>query len=197
MTKYILHGGYTRADNESNRAFYREVLRDVPDGGTVLLVYFASRKDDISAVFTQQIADFKSAANGKNIRYVLATEKDFLSQLGQSDAVYLHGGSTRKLIDKLRTYSDLGQHFEGKTVAGSSAGAYALARYGTSHSEEVVREGLGLVPLRVVCHFESADLPPSPASIALLKNIAADLEMVYLRDFEWKVFIEQVATAKI
>jgi len=76
---------------------------------------------------------------------------------------------------------------EGKTVAGSSAGAYALARFGASHDEAEVREGLGLVPIRIVCHYESTELPPNAESVSLLKNTAPELELVFLKDFEWKV----------
>ena len=75
-------------------------------------------------------------------------------------------------------------------MAGSSAGAYALAKFGTSHSEEVVREGLGLVPVRRVCYWESPDLPPSATSVALLKDTAPNLELVFLKDFEWRIFNE-------
>jgi len=188
MTKYILHGGFTRRDNELNRAFYTEFARDIPDGATVLLVYFASREDDNSAKFKEDTENIQKHAEGKKFTFLMATEKDLLEQITQAAAVLFHGGSTSKLLRILRTYPDLKPLLESKTVVGSSAGAYALARYGSSHSEEVVREGLGFVPLRVVCHYESPELPPSMASVEALKNTAPELELVYLKDFEWKVF---------
>lgn len=188
MTKFILHGGFTRKDNELNHAFHEEFVRDIPDGGTVLHVYFASRSNDTSEVFEEHRKNIAARANDKNLDFLFAAKEDFLDQISQSDAIQLHGGSTNKLLAVLRTYPDLKPLVENKTVAGSSAGAYALARFGASHSEETVREGLGLVPLRVVCHYESPDLPPKAASVSALKNTAQDLELVLLKDFEWKVF---------
>lgn len=103
--------------------------------------------------------------------------------------MYFHGGSTNKLLETLRTYPDLKPLLEGKTIAGSSAGAYAIAQFGASHSEDAVREGLGLAPLRVICHDESAELPPAPGAVALLKETSKNLELVSLKDCEWKVVI--------
>ena len=96
--------------------------------------------------------------------------------------------SSCQLLRLLREFPSLEQYIQGKTVAGSSAGAYAIAKYGASHSEDAMREGLGLAPLRVVCHYESSELPPAPGAVALLQNTATELELVLLRDFEWKVF---------
>ncbi len=188
MTKYILHGGFTRKDNDSNRAFYKELVRDVPDGSTVLLVYFASREQDNSEKFKEHVESIKNQSGEKNFNFLMATRDNFLDQIKQSSALYFSGGSTNKLIDVLRTYPDLKPLVEGKTVAGTSAGAYALARFGPSHDEEKVREGLGLVPVRVICHYESPDLPPNEKAVSLLQETAPELELVPLRDFEWRMF---------
>ncbi|MCX6786647.1 MAG: Type 1 glutamine amidotransferase-like domain-containing protein [Candidatus Kaiserbacteria bacterium] len=187
--KFILHGGYTRRDNESNCAFYDEFVRDISDGGMALLVYFATRDEShILESFDDLSAKFKAHAGEKNINFILATKEDFIAQFKKADAVFINGGSTSKLLNVLRTYPDLKPLIGEKTIAGSSAGAYAIAHLGASHSEEVVREGLGLAPLRVVCHYESPELPPSDASVSLLKNTSQDLELVLLKDCEWKVF---------
>ncbi|HEX7651566.1 MAG TPA: Type 1 glutamine amidotransferase-like domain-containing protein [Candidatus Paceibacterota bacterium] len=188
MTKFLLHGGFTRRENELNRSFYEEFARDIPDGGTILLVYFASRSDDTADVFAEQSKWIREQSHGKTFHFVHATKEGFLEQLKQADAVYFHGGSTNKLLAVLRTYPDFAPLVQGKSVAGSSAGAYALAMYGTSHSEAAMREGLGLVPLRVICHYGSPDLPPSDAAVEILKHTAEDLELVTLRDCEWKMF---------
>lgn len=187
MTKYILHGGFARKENELNRTFFEEFARDIPDGGTILQVYFASRTDDTSEAFRVHAAKITEQSHGKSFNFVLATKEDFLDQIKQSNAIYLHGGSTNKLMNVLRTYPNLKPLMEGKTVAGSSAGAYALAKFGPSHSEDVVREGLGLVPVRVVCHYESPELPPAMGAVSILKDTAQDLELMFLKDCEWKV----------
>ncbi|OGC84868.1 hypothetical protein A3F55_00080 [Candidatus Adlerbacteria bacterium RIFCSPHIGHO2_12_FULL_53_18] len=188
MTKYILHGGFTRQDNESSRAFYKEFVRDVPEGSNILLVYLASREEDNSKKFEENVESIKRESEGKSFNFLMATQENFLSEIEKSKAVCFYGGSTNKLIKILRTYPDLQPLLEGKTIAGSSAGAYALARFGPSHDEEQIREGLGLVPVRVVCHYESSELPPNEKAVSILEDTAPELELVFLKDCEWKVF---------
>jgi peptidase E len=191
MTKYILHGGYTSTDNELNRTFYEEISRDVPDGGTILLCYFASKDEDDSHRFKEDADRIKAHAHNKNLDFRMANEAEFIEQLRQADALYIRGGSTPKLMGKLRAYDALTKILDGKTIAGSSAGAYAIGRYSAFHDDESggkVREGLGLLPLRVVCHYESLRLPPNPDALAMLKDTATELDLVILRDCEWKVF---------
>ena len=190
MTKYILHGGFTRIDNELNRNFWAEIIRDVPEGGSVLLVFFAA-EDNISERASATIESIKTQTGDKKLNLAIATEKDFIEQLKQADAVYLHGGITPRLLRALEKYPDLEKYLNGKTVAGSSAGAYAIGRYSPFHDDESggeVRKGLGLLPHRVVCHYESPDMPPNPKAFSSLKNIAPELELVLLKDCEWKVF---------
>jgi len=192
MTKYILHGGFTSTDNELNRTFYGEVTRDVPDGGKILLCYFASVDEDNTRRFNEDSEKIKQQSNGKVFNFLLADEKNFIEQLKRSDALYLRGGSTPKLCGVLNKYDDFKEILEGKTVAGSSAGAYVIGKYSAFHDDASggkVREGLGLLPLRVVCHYESIDLPPNPEALELLMNTEPELEAVLLRDFEWKIFI--------
>ena len=120
MTKYILHGGFTRKDNESNRAFYKEFVRNVPDGSTILLVYFASREEDNSEKFKGHIESMKNQSGEKDFNFLMATRDNFLDQVKQSAALCLYGGSTNKLVDILRTYPDLKPLVEGKTVSDPS-----------------------------------------------------------------------------
>ncbi len=191
MTKYILHGGYTSTDNKLNRTFYEEIARDVPDGGMILLCYFASEDIDNSGRFKEDSERLTKQSHGKNFTFVLADEKDFIEQLKQSNALYIRGGSTPKLLGVLNKYSDFKENLKDKTVAGSSAGAYVIGKYSAFHDDESggkVREGLGLLPVRVVTHYESADMPPNPEALALLMNTEPELEIVMLKDFEWKVF---------
>lgn len=188
MTKFILHGGFTRRDNELNRSFYEEFTRDIPDEAEILLVYFASRSHDTQEIFEEMSGKFQEHAPNKTFTFTKAIQEHFLEELTRSDAVYFHGGDTNKLIEILRRYPDLKPLIEGKTIAGSSAGAYILATLGASHAEDRMREGLGLVPLRVVCHFESPEMPPAEGAVSLIRNTAPELELVLLKDCEWRVF---------
>jgi hypothetical protein len=66
VTKYILHGGYTKEDNASNQAFFIEFFKDVPNNGTVLFVYFATRIDeDIPEKFREHVEICKAFSTKK------------------------------------------------------------------------------------------------------------------------------------
>ena len=189
MTKFILHGGFIRKNSELNTEFLRELVKDVPENGNVLMVYFANEtEEEILEKFQAHIKMFQDKVPEKKVLLSTATKENFIEEITKSDAVLINGGDTRKLINILKTYPGLRQAINGKTIAGSSAGAYALAAYGAANSEKVIREGLGYVPVRVVCHYESLDLPPSTESLQILENTRSDLELVYLKDCEWKVF---------
>ena len=191
MIKYVLHGGYTSTNNELNRTFYEEIARDVPDGGVILLCYFASQDNDNSGRFKEDSERLKRQSHAKEFTFLLADENKFMEQLKESDALYIRGGSTPKLLRSLEKYDNFRDTLEGKTIAGSSAGAYVVGRYSAFHDDESggkVREGLGLLPLRVVTHYESSDMPPNQEALTSLVNMAQELDLVLLRDFEWKVF---------
>ena len=187
MTKRILHGGFERRNNELNNSFYRELVRDLPIGATLLLVYFASENDEVREAFIEQTNRIHEITQ-KDLKFVLATEQDFMEQIKRADAIHFRGGHTPKLLSALKLYPNLESELEGKTLSGSSAGAYALGRYGVGHTGADIREGLGIVPVRIVCHYESKEMPPNSSSYAKILTLAPELELVQLRDCDWRVF---------
>ena len=61
MTKYILHGGFNRVDNELNRSFFSECMKDLKEDCTVLLVLFATRDENEKPIqFDQQNSSIQS-----------------------------------------------------------------------------------------------------------------------------------------
>lgn len=184
-TKFILHGGMTRRQNDSNAAFFREFLKSIPDGGNILLVFFAAEDEETEEYFKNFVTKFEEYAEGREFKFTVASKAEFEEQVKNADGVYLHGGHTPRLLETLKQYPNLKRLLAGKVVAGSSAGAYVFATYGTAHSTERMREGLGMLPLRIICHYESEELPPSEASLREIENTAPKLELIKLKDCEW------------
>lgn len=190
MTKYILHGGYTRHENELNYSFFREFASDLPDGANVLLVFFAAKEEKVDEAFQAFAEKFKKHSGGKELNFVNAAIDEFVEQLKEADAIYFQGGETDKLKAALTKFPDFQDLLDGKTVAGSSAGAYVLSSYYYTGSKDKVLEGFGVIPVRVVCHYESPE-HPAPENydpVGRLEGYGKDLELVLLRDCEWKVF---------
>jgi peptidase E len=181
MTRFIVHGGYTQRENGDNREFFAQITEKVRDGGTVLVVYFARPTEEWTELLKQDAQSLTENANGKAIRVVMASGEDFLDQIQEADAIYMRGGDTDKLIASLKQFPELSERLVGKTVAGSSAGAYAIARYYWSNTKQGIFEGFGWAPVKVICHFDG-----NQVVVDAMNPTAPELELIVLRDCEWK-----------
>jgi len=75
---------------------------------------------------------------------------------------------------------DLGDLFKGKIIAGDSAGANVLSS--AFYSMRIgVSEGLGLIPIKIICHYIEENK-------SKLNQIKPDLETIFLREYEFGVF---------
>jgi peptidase E len=189
MTKYILHGGYTSTENDLNAGFYREISKHVPENGNILLVYFSRDDENYDEVFKQDSEKIVAQAEGKKLNLKMASKENFENELDWTDSIYMRGGDTQKLIDTLKKYPEFGNKIRNKIVSGSSAGAYAVSTYYYSNSNGQIQKGLGIVPLRVICHYKSEiheNVGGDP--VELMEDYPEDLELVVLKDFEWKIY---------
>lgn len=185
-TKYILHGGYATRKNKDNDKFFQEILKSRKKDLNILLVMFAKFKKDYAAKSKQVISQFeKNNLKKKNLSFDIADEKSLAKQIKQVDIIYLQGGDTRRLLKKMRQYKNFEKAVQGKIVAGGSAGAYVLSSYYYSRSRNAVALGLGLVPVKVSCHYEK-----NKAYEKFLKNIPADLPLLLLPKYKFKVFYQ-------
>jgi peptidase E len=187
MTKIILHGGFSREDNELNRGYYREITKDLKDGDTVLVVLFARKKEEWTDLLQDETRKLTASTDAK-LKIELASEDDFMEQVKQASAIVIRGGDTLKLIEAIKLHPDLAEAIKGKVAAGSSAGAYLFSRYYHAGSSNEVFEGLGILPIRIVCHYESKKFETRGNPLEQLKQYPEDLELVILKDYEWKVF---------
>lgn len=181
-TKFILHGGMASHLNSENDAFFKEILKNAPDSPKILLVYFAKEEDRIPINKAEDIAQFSKNKGGKNPSYEIADKESFTKQLEKVDVVYLHGGATSKLLNTLKKFINLKELFEGKTIAGESAGAYALSSCFYSKKERGVFEGLGFVSVKTICHYIEND------DDKLIEGCPDGLERLLLADYEYNVF---------
>ncbi len=159
MTKYILHGGATKIDSEENNKFFKEIVADLADYSRVLLIYFARDEDTWENRLSQEEKKFNLAAGEKKILLTVATKNipQLIEDIKDSDAIYICGGDTPKLIDVIKEVPDLKSLLQNKTIAGSSAGAYVLSKYYYSKDLKSIGEGLGILPIKSFCHYFETD----------------------------------------
>ncbi len=189
MTTYLLHGGMIfNVKNASNEAYFRRIAEAVPEGGTALIVLFAAEESRWAEIFETMKKHLDAGLGGKDINYRLASREDFIEECKEADAIVIRGGSTDRLIEALRSYEGLDHAWRGKLVAGSSAGAYALGTYNYDKGGKRIRDGLGFVPSRVLCHFESEDLKErnGAEALAIMESAHKELPLILLRDTEWQ-----------
>lgn len=182
MTKYILHGGYTNTDNELNKGFFNEISKELSEGDNILVVYFSRQENEYEKLFNQDKQNILNNANGKKLEITLAFRSDFINQIKKSNAIYMRGGDTEQLLATLKAYPDFIEAIKNKVVAGSSAGAYVLAKYYYTHSKDMVREGLNILPIRLICHYNN-----SKELIDRFNQYSKEFELIILKDYEYKV----------
>lgn len=189
MTKFILHGGYSDRENPNNDLFFEEILKDVPDNTSILLVYFAKEKEEWKQKYEIHKSAFLKAAGNKKLTFEVASEESFMDQIKSADVIYMHGGKTPKLLKVLQKFSDFAKTLVGKIIAGESAGAYALSTYYHSASVGGAHKGLGVLPVKVICHYQSDKHLTNDDPIELMNEYPENLELVVLKDYEWRTFV--------
>jgi len=190
MTKFILHGGFTRVDNDLNAAYYREITRKLPSGAKILIIPFSRDDEEYDVVLKQETTKLLNNADHKNLRILLATKDNLIQQIATADTLVIRGGDTNKLLSFLRQYPSFPQAIKNKVVAGSSAGAYVLSTYYHSAESGKINKGLGILPLRVICHYQSQEFNVNDQAIEKMNKYPANLELVVLKDFEWQIFTQ-------
>lgn len=183
MTKFILHGGFSieKFPAQEDDNFFQEILKDKQDDVKILLVYFAERDDMVSLRIEQDKESFNKNKGSKKLEFKIASEENFVVECKWADIIYLHGGRTIKLMEKLEKFGNIEQIFSSKTIVGDSAGVNVLAQFSYGKNSKEIKEGFRILPFKVVVHYIEGDTNP-------LEKIEPDIETVFLREYETKVF---------
>ncbi len=182
-TKFILHGGFDKARGpiHQNDEFFGRILKDAPAEVKLLLVYFAEREEMIQARIEQDKEQFTKNSGSKIIDFRVASQETFEADCAWADAIYLHGGKTVKLMEVLKQFPNIRQLLSNRIIAGDSAGVNVLAKCFYSKNSKEIGEGFGILPFKVVVHYE--DGAPNP-----LLDVEPELETLFLHEYETKVF---------
>ena len=189
MTKYILGGGYTQKTEDRGRAFCEELVKDIELYRPVKILdcMFArpmNSWDEKLMEDNQMFSEFIT-----NFELILADVDKFEEQAKDADVIFLRGGETDVLIDLLKKTGDWTKYLYGKTIAGTSAGAMAIAKYSHALEQDKLMEGLGLLPVKVIAHWKT-DIYEVDWDRALkeIKDYKEDLPVYTLAEGEFKVF---------
>jgi len=150
----------------------------------ILLNYFARPESELESILAEDKHKFiKNSENG-NLEFEVAVPEKLSEQLERTNVMYMRGGQTDLLINKLSLTDNLEKLFANKTIAGSSAGAYALSKYYSGNDTKKVSDGLGILNLKIYCHYEKYDKDV----ISQLQSYKENLPLLALPNYKWQIF---------
>lgn len=191
--KYILVGGRTYGAVDGGKSFCEEMVKGFEEPVKILICLFTRPSDSWEINFNQDKEAFTNNLSDKKLEFKLADPENFTEQIKWADAVYIRGGSAEEyIVDLFRKNPDWIKELEGKTLAGSSAGADMMSKYYYDLDNLKFNKGLGLLPLKVLVHWKSDYNAPNidwDKSYEELKAYGGeDLPIITLREGEYKVF---------
>ncbi len=190
MTKYILVGGYPDKASDKGKAFCEEVVKDFEEPVRILDCIFARPKEMWVKLFAYDEEFFREHLPNKKLEIQLADPEKFIEQATWANVIYLKGGRTSQLKELLNKNKGWDKELDGKTLAGTSAGANAVAKYYYGLSSLKLCEGLGLLPIKVIVHYRSDYNAPSidwDKAYSELKNYKEVLPIITLAEGQFEV----------
>lgn len=190
MTKFVLLGGYPQKADDGGRSFYEELIEGFSEPVKVLLCMFARSEDAWQKTFDEDQMILAQNLPSKKLTLRMASPGEFLEQVAWADVVYFRGGTTKKLLDELKKQAGWEKIIQGKTIAGTSAGANILGKYYCALDKPEVEEGLGLLPVKVIVHYRSDYNAPNidwDKSYQLLQSVEEELPILALGEGQFEV----------
>ncbi|RJO59940.1 hypothetical protein C4544_06225 [candidate division WS5 bacterium] len=165
MTKYILHAGGITNSTDNGARFFNEVIKGLGNNPKILFCFFAQPRERWDEKFQGYSQGFAERID-KSIEpsFDLAMPETFEKQINECDAIMIQGGDDHLSQYWLRQFN-IPKIWEGKVVAGSSAGSDALSAHFWTADWRECMDGLGIVPVRFIPHFKSnygSDDPRGP-----------------------------------
>jgi peptidase E len=186
MTTYILHGGVPKGQTQFliEMSFWEEIMKRVSKPTRILCVYSAIDPDRWEAEFKseQELMAVRMQPDTYKLELGSLYPSQLAEQIKRADAIYIRGGNNELAISSLTKMSNLEKLFEGKVVAGSSAGAHVLSRYFRSRQKEI-QQGLGLIQCKTIMHY-SDELKVQAEG---LRGYGEDVPLYTLREGEYVV----------
>lgn len=184
MTKYILHGGNSKEFNPDNDSFFREMTAGSHGKTLVLLNYFSREETDVIKLAEQDRQRFLQNSENKDLEFEIAEPEKLTDQLRRVYVMYMRGGETDWLRDRLSQTPQVEQLFKDKVIAGSSAGVYVLSKYYWSNDHSKIGKGLGILDFKAFCHYK----PDDTKIVKALLKYKEPLPLFVLPNFKWMVF---------
>lgn len=155
MTKYVLNSGNVGSYPELAKKFFTEVVKGLGNSPKLLICCFANPREDWEEKFAKDTANTDFFPEGVSPKFELAFPDTFEAQVFNCDAIYIHGGDDHLLQYWLKQF-DLPRIWDGKVIATNSASSHAVSKHFWTCDWRKTMDGLGILPIRFLAHYESA-----------------------------------------
>lgn len=187
MTTYVLHGGQTSVDCLQTDSFFHQFTELVPKTKLrYLMCYWAKPKNEWQIAFEQNKTRILKQTHKLVSFDIVENPVDLLKKLSQADGLYVAGGDAKPIERFYCELDGIKKLLEGKVYLGSSMGAFMAAKsYVLSEDdqdEETVHQGLGLLPVNVLCHWNVEN--KKKMKLDLLRTHDPQTPIVCLNEFE-------------
>lgn len=165
MTKYVLNSGGMKNNHDGARRFFEELVKGRGASPHVLLGFFAQPREVWEEKFNEYTKAFDQfMPTGIKATYEIAFPENFNHQVKKADVIYFHGGDDHLAMDWFKRIG-APKVWQGKTVGTNSATTHALSKYFWTCDWRQLKDGLGILPIKTLAHFNSnygADDPRGP-----------------------------------
>lgn len=175
-TKYILQSGGIRNEPTKKKQFHQEIVRGISKNPKFLLCNFAQAREYWEAKFpTYQQAILEDMPEGVQPSFTLAFPATFEEDCRNADVIYIHGGDDHLITYWFKQF-DISRLFQGKVVAGNSAGSDVLCTSYWTCDWRQVMDGLAILPVKLIPHFQSTTYDTDPRGPIDWSRAKAELE---------------------
>ena len=157
MIKYVLNSGGFRDKPIQGRDFVTEIISGHGNKPKILISIFAETRETWQTRY-QKTTDRFTEFLPPEIEpvYEMASDDDFENQVMRNDIVFFYGGDVEVLAGRLQKF-DILNIFEGKTIAGTSAGSAVWGQAYWEPYTPAIRSALGIIPMKFIPHFGAGD----------------------------------------
>lgn len=157
MKRLILMGGRPWFGEDGGKKFTEVLFRYYPNEVKLAFCIFAQPESEWEETCKWNTGMFDKFKGARNIFYQIMTKDNFGDVSDWADVIYVPGGDPSVLQDRLKSCGDVAKLWDGKVIAGSSAGADFMCEGYIYLQDKSYGRGLGWVKATLIPHWRSDD----------------------------------------
>lgn len=153
MKRLVLMGGRPWLGSDHGKSFANTLFRYFPEEVKLAFCIFAQPETDWRETKEVNQKMFSKYKGKRKLSYKTMTSKNFDEVSKWADIIYIPGGDPFILKQKIDAIGDVGELWDGKVIAGSSAGADLFCIGFVYLQEKTFGQGLGWVKATCIPHW--------------------------------------------